>query len=40
MTIIDGDKYIGAYENDDFTDGIFYKANGNKLPVIDGEIKN
>ena len=34
-----GGKYIGTYENDDWIDGIIYKANGNKIRVIDGEIQ-
>ena len=40
MTLKDGGKYIGSYKNGDWTDGIVYEANGNKIPVIDGEIKN
>jgi hypothetical protein len=40
MTLKDGSKYIGSYKNGDWTDGIIYEANGNKIPVIDGEIKN
>ena len=40
MILKDGSKYIGAYENNDWTDGIIFMANGNKLSVIDGEVKN
>jgi hypothetical protein len=40
MTLKDGSKYIGAYKNDYWTDGIIYESDGNKLSVIDGEIKN
>jgi len=40
MTLKDGSKYIGSYKNGDTADGVIYEANGNKLSVIDGEIKN
>ena len=39
MTLKDGGKYIGSYEDDDWTDGIIYEADGNKFSVIDGEVK-